>query len=99
MIKGGFPTALSNPYLGYDQRVCPKNVTLIKDVAIRSYRTFVSMNEDTMACTLVSGGPMSVALFVNSSLLRYSNGIYNDVASCSPNAVLNHAVLLSEKIF
>ncbi|KAG5675052.1 hypothetical protein PVAND_004990 [Polypedilum vanderplanki] len=91
--KKGLPLNSSYPYTGNDNKVCPvKNI--VSDTAIKGYITLFTDNEDTIVCNLIKGGPMSVAVFVNSTFLKYSGGIYNDVASCKPDLVLNHAILM-----
>ncbi|XP_070506917.1 cathepsin L-like proteinase isoform X2 [Chironomus tepperi] len=93
-INQGLPTSSSVPYLGYDPGNCYPNVTLVKEAAITSYRTLSGYSESAIACMLATNGPMSVAIFVNESLIQYSSGIYNDVVSCGTNISPNHAVLL-----
>jgi KDEL-tailed cysteine endopeptidase len=92
--RRGLPLSSSYPYTGVDKRKCPSK-TIISDAAIKSFTTLATNDEDKIVCRLMKS-PMSVAVFVNSSFLRYSSGIYNDVASCGPNMVLNHALLMGE---
>jgi C1A family cysteine protease len=93
-LNGGIPTSSAFPYLARDRRTCTRTNNLVREAAIKSYITITSEDENEIACRLATGGPMSVAIFVSSSLLRYSGGIYDDVKSCDPNDPPNHAVLL-----
>ncbi|CAG9798855.1 unnamed protein product [Chironomus riparius] len=93
-INRGFPTEKSVPYHAYDDGICPLNVSFVKEAGITSYRTFTGYRDNEIACLLAANGPLSVAIFVNSSLIQYSGGIYDDEESCGPNPTPNHAVLL-----
>jgi hypothetical protein len=68
-------------------------VPTVLESSIESYKTLTTKNEDEVACMLADG-PVTAAIYVNTSLLRYSGGIYDDAESCQPHMVLNHVVLL-----
>lgn len=94
MFNQGLPNSTNVPYLGYDRKVCPKNATILNEAAISGFNTITSNDEEEIACKLATNGPMTIAMHVANSFLRYSNGIYDDNVSCGPNVVPNHAVLL-----